>query len=116
MFVRPPRARSLSWLSPFTRSVRQPNRKRKPQKTARVSLEQLEDRLVPANTTFSGGVLTVDLNNVNETATLFNDGTNITLTSNDPITGAGASFATASVTQIAITDVGNNAGQSIFFG
>ncbi len=87
---------------------------RKPRRT-HLCLEALENRLAPAVTTFSGGILTVDLNNASEAATLSNDGANISLTSNNAITGAGASFATANVTKLVLTDAGNNAGQSIDF-
>jgi hypothetical protein len=102
-----------SWIrSLFTRK---PRPLRKAPARFRPSLEALEDRLAPAATSFSNGILTVDLNNASEAATLSNDGTNIMLTSNLAITGAGASFATASVTKMVVTDAGNNAGQSITF-
>jgi hypothetical protein len=54
---------------------------------------ELEDRSVPAVTSFAGGVLTIDFDAVNEAVTINNNLTNITLTSTNPITGAGSSFA-----------------------
>jgi hypothetical protein len=57
----------------------------------------------------------VDLNNADESASLSNNSTNIQVTSNDAITGAGNSFATAGVTKLVITNNGNFTGQTITF-
>src|SRR4051794_6307260 len=110
---------SRSWIRKMfesrpTRAIRKVPARRRP------SLEALEDRLAPAITTFTGGVLTVDLNNAYEAATLSNNGATITLTSDTAITdtdlnAVDASFATASVTKVVITDTGNKDGQSIDF-
>ena len=69
-----------------------------------------------ASTSFSGGVLTISFSAANENAVLFNDGTNLTLTSIVSITGAGAVFSTASVNMIVFNDPGSLAGQSLQFG
>src|SRR5262245_30930097 len=105
-----------AWLS----SVFQPRqcsiRKSRPApRRAAPSVEALEDRLATAITSFAGGVLTVNLNHANESATLTNDGANIRLTSDNLITGAGDMFTTPSVTKIVVTDPGNNVGQVISF-
>ena len=80
-----------------------------------LALEIMEDRTTPVATAFSGGVLSLDLNFASEAVTLSNDGTNITISSSNTITGDGASFATSGVTSIAVTDSGSNSGQSLTF-
>jgi hypothetical protein len=59
------------------------------------------------------GILTIDVDNLNESVSVSNDGTNITLTGSHAITGAGGTFATADVHRIVITDTSNLEGQSI---
>ncbi|MGL4463153.1 MAG: hypothetical protein ACRC1K_13475, partial [Planctomycetia bacterium] len=73
----------------------------------RLSVESLEDRSVPALTTFGGGVLTIDFNAVNESVAVTTSGSNIVLTGST-FTGAGGTFATANVNRIAFTDSGAN--------
>jgi len=59
------------------------------------------------------GILTIDVDNLNESVSVSNDGTNITLTGSHAITGAGGTFATADVHRIVMTDTSNLEGQSI---
>lgn len=77
--------------------------------------EGLEDRRLLAATSLNNGILTVDYSATAEAVSLANNGTNITLTSNAPITGAGATFPTSQVSRLVITDSGNRSNQALTF-
>ncbi|MFM7317985.1 MAG: beta strand repeat-containing protein, partial [bacterium] len=79
-------------------------------------LDLLEERQLLATTSFSSGLLTVNLDAIGEIFTLTNDGASITLSSTGSITGAGSSFTSANVTGIRVTDSGSLSGQSVNFG
>ena len=83
--------------------------------SAKPNLLSLEDRSVPAVTSFAGGVLSIDVNNAIENLVLTNDGTNITVTSDFAVTGAGVTFATGTVNKIAVTDNTGLASQTVTF-
>ena len=102
--------------NPQTSKANSRQRKRTLHSKRGLLFESLEPRFALAVTTFSSGVLSIDLNNANEGVGLDNDGMNITLTSSNAITGAGASFTTANVNRIVFTDNnGTLAGQSLTF-
>jgi len=87
-----------SLIGPTTRpKIRHPRR-------YRPVLECLEDRLAPAVTSFAGNILTIDVNHAGETVTVSNNGTNITILSNQSITGEGHTFSTGQVHSIVVTD------------
>ena len=65
---------------------------------------ELEKRQLLATTSFSSGLLTIDLDAVGEILTLTSNGTTLSLSSSSAITGAGSSFASSSVTQLAVSD------------
>jgi hypothetical protein len=69
-----------------------------------------------ATTSFSAGLLTINLDAINEILTLTNDGSNISITSTAAITGSGSSFATSSVASLSVTDTGSISDQSVNFG
>ncbi|MFM7590694.1 MAG: hypothetical protein ACKO85_02780, partial [Isosphaeraceae bacterium] len=79
-------------------------------------LDLLEERQLLATTSFSSGLLTVNLDAIGEIFTLTNDGASITLSSTSSITGDGSSFTSANVTGIRVTDSGSLSGQSVNFG
>ncbi|MEZ4984363.1 MAG: hypothetical protein R2795_04890 [Saprospiraceae bacterium] len=68
-----------------------------------------------AQTTLVGNELYIALDAANEAVDVANDGTQITLTSSVGITGAGATFTTAQVVVIIISDAVDEDGQSIRF-
>ncbi|MCS6978295.1 MAG: tandem-95 repeat protein [Gemmatales bacterium] len=78
----------------------------------RPSLEQLEDRLAPANAVLNGDNLTITFIEDDEEVIVSNDGTNITLAGD--VSGT-TSFNTASVNRITITASGSSMNQSITF-
>ena len=80
----------------------------------RLGIDQLEDRLTPATINLVGGTLNVAFESANEGIELRNDGTTISFVSFSPITGA-ASYTTASVNRIVVTDTGSFAGQRLQF-
>lgn len=79
-------------------------------------LEALEERQLLATTSFSSGLLTINLNAASEMVTLASNGTSLFLSSTSAITGAGSAFAASGVTQLAVTDTGSLANQSFNFG
>jgi len=101
--------------SMFRRAFGERRKVRLVRRRPRLAIERLENRLALAVTSFSFGVLTVDLNAASEAFTLSNNGTNITLASSALITGAGPSFTTANVNRIVFSDTGALAGQSLAF-
>ena len=77
------------------------------------TLEQLEDRVLLAATTFDSGTLTIDFSTASEAVTISNNGTNITISSSDSVTGAGNTFATNTITRLVVTDSGALTGQAL---
>ena len=73
-------------------------------------VEPLETRLVLATASLSAGVLSIDLNQTSEVASLYNDGTSLRLTSSH--LASELSFSTAAVTSIQVTDTTNRTGQT----
>jgi hypothetical protein len=71
---------------------------------------ELEKRQLLVTTSFSSGLLTINLDAVGEILTLTSDGTTLSLSSSAAISGAGSSFATSSV-KLAVSDSGLLAGQ-----
>jgi hypothetical protein len=76
----------------------------------RLSIEFLETRRVFAVGNLSGGILTIDLNQSNESAYLYNDGTSMRLGSTH--LASELTFAASSVTSITVTDASGRAGQT----
>ena len=76
----------------------------------------LEKRQLLATTSLSSGLLTINLDAVGEILTLTSNGSTLSLSSSSAITGAGSSFASSSVTRLAVSDSGLLAGQSFNFG
>ena len=72
---------------------------------------ELEKRQLLVTTSFSSELLTINLDAVGEILTLTSDGTTLSLSSSAAISGAGSSFATSSVKQLAVSDSGLLAGQ-----
>ncbi len=72
---------------------------------------ELEKRQLLVTTSFSSELLTINLDAVGEILTLTSDGTTLSLSSSAAISGAGSSFATSSVNQLAVSDSGLLAGQ-----
>ena len=72
---------------------------------------ELEKRQLLVTTSFSSGLLTINLDAVGEILTLTSDGTTLSLSSSAAISGAGSSFATSSVNHLAVSDSGLLAGQ-----
>ncbi len=102
--------RCVGWLGLFRSLIGPaPRAKVRPPRRYRPVLEPLEDRLAPALTIFDDNVPTIALNHANEAVTVSNDGTNITIASNQTITG-GNTFSTAGVHRIVITDAGSLSG------
>lgn len=77
---------------------------------------ELEKRELLATTSFSSGMLSINLNAAGEILTLTNDGSKINISSTAAITGAGSSFSTSGVTGLNVTNSGSLAGQSFNFG
>ncbi len=106
----PYRLRSL-----FKGTPRKQTKQTKQTRRPKVLVEPLEDRIAPAITAFSSGVLSLSLNFANEAVTLSHDGTNITISSTQTLTGAGTSFSSSAVHKIIVTDSGAMSGQSFTF-
>jgi len=73
-------------------------------------VEPLETRLVLATASLSAGVLSIDLNQTSEVASLYNDGTSLRLNSSH--LASELSFSTAAVSSIQVTDTTNRTGQT----
>lgn len=65
-------------------------------------------------TSFNSGTLLIQLNGANENVSIANNGTNITISSNQTITGSNT-FMTMSVSTIIIEDIADAGGQSLTF-
>ncbi len=104
--------RRNSWRNLISEAMGQISQKqRRKRNKAGVMLESLESRAMLAATTFDNGTLTIDFSTAGESVTVSNDGTNFTISSSDSVTGAGASFATNTVTRLVVTDSGDQTGQ-----
>lgn len=87
---------------------RQRSTRRIPQSAA---VEGLEDRVLLAATSFNAGTLTIDFSTAGEGVNVSNDGTNITVSSTDSVTGDGTTFATNTITRLVVTDSGGSSDQ-----
>ena len=76
-------------------------------------LEPLESRRVFASASLSGGMLSIDLDQTDEVAYLYNDGTSLRLASSH--LASELSFSTAAVSSIQVTDTTQKTGQSFSF-
>jgi hypothetical protein len=96
-----------------SRLQRELTRRLRPSRRRLLRLESLESRRVFATASLSSGMLSIDLNQTDEVAYLYNDGTSLRLASNQ--LASELSFSTAAVTSIQVTDTTLRTGQSFSF-
>ncbi len=101
----------LNWVRTFSTQPAR-GRRAKAKTHQAVMVEPLEPRAMLAATAFDTGTLTIDFSAADETVTLSNNGTNITVASTDTVTGAGNTFTTGTVTRVVVTDSGNFGNQA----
>ena len=95
-----------------SRWQRRLSKRRRPSGRRLLTLESLETRRVLAAASLSGGMLSIDLNQTDEVAYLYNDGTSLRFASNF---FNETSFTTANVSSIQVTDTTLRTGQSFSF-